>query len=147
MNDKEYEKKLELSFNVCLDELTNPSPNWEEKIEELKFTIDPKTMKIIDHIDFEFDLSGNKDNINVDIKNHTYIFKRSIFYKKFSRSSDNRIKSALKDFYHKKNFDVDLIQIRNKVWLLRISWVNTEIKNPNIVVRMPFRNFNSKFKI
>lgn len=145
MSIEDFNEKLDKSFDICIYELTHPSPNWEERISEIKFTIDINTMKPIDHIDFEFDLSGENDNIYVNKNSHTFVFKRSVFYRKFEKSFNNRMKLTLQEFYHKKNLEVDLFESGPKKWILRLSWINNEIKNPNIVVRIPFNNKGKRF--
>ena len=67
---------------------------------------------------------------------HTYTFKRSQFYEKF-KNPGSRIQKDLVNYYKKKDLFVNLYN-EGGIWKLRLSWNNTEIKDPNIVVRKVF---------
>ena len=112
-NDLNFKKKLELSYQQCFKELINP-PNWEEMVKCSKYEIDIETGHIKTYV--EFKLSDDDDNIHDININHTYIFKRSHFYK-----NSNRLRSEIETVWNKRGYFVQLKSSENK-WILKISW-------------------------
>ena len=131
-NEMAYDAKCDASYNITLEELKNPAPDWEDIIHRTKFTIDPETMKTRTSHEFILD---HPDYILVPGM-HTYTFKRSQFYEKF-KNPGSRIQKDLVNYYKKKDLFVNLYN-EGGIWKLRLSWNNTEIKDPNIVVRKVF---------
>ena len=115
--DPEYIKKLDLSYNKCLEELCN-IPDWEEKISECKFKFDPESgMSLKSHT---FELSG-RDNIVIDSIEHNYIFKRSHFYGSFDKPN-SFLKRDIINNWRSKGYYVKLHKIDYAKWGLTISW-------------------------
>ena len=50
--DPEYKIKIEKSYNVCLEELSSPVENWEELLNDVKFTMNPETGSQSTHYTF-----------------------------------------------------------------------------------------------
>jgi hypothetical protein len=122
-----YTKKLILSYNICIEELKNPEEEWEEKINMMKFTIDEKTRSPKTSYIF---VLNYKDNIEIPDTEHTYVFKRSLFYSKFNLYN-SRFRQELVQYFKEKGYSVDLYKDGTiNRWCLRLSWVNTEIENP-----------------
>lgn len=120
--DPEYKKKLELSYQVCYRELTNPCPNWHDHVLKSKFIADPVTGRPRTFHEFELSFP---DEIFVDPKqaSHSYVFRRSHFYRSFSNRS-SRIKKDVQEIWNARGgyspsvFFCD----RRKTWILRIEW-------------------------
>lgn len=122
-----FTKKLIMSYNICMDELKNPEEEWEEKINEMKFTIDEKTRMPKTSYTFILD---HKDNIEIPGNiSHTYVFKRSHFYSKFN-SPNSRFRQELIEHYKLRGYTVDLFRDFNlNRWCLRLSWDFNEVGN------------------
>lgn len=121
--DPNYRKKLELSYLKCLEELCNPCENWEEKIMETKFILDPETGYPKNYHLFEL---NNKDNIEIDKEavKHSYVFKRSHFYNSFNKKR-SRIKRDLIEYWKKKGYFIRLYRDEGSgKWFLNVSWRN-----------------------
>lgn len=115
--DPEFKEKLRRSYQKCLNELCNIS-NWEETVINTKFTFDPGTgLELKQHtfvLNFDEDIQIN------DIK-HSYVFKRSHFYKTFY-DHDSYLKKDLENFWNKKGYGVFLDKLENKKWGLTLTW-------------------------
>lgn len=120
-NDPEYKKKLEKSYNICLEELKNPCENWEDILTDAKFTMDVKTGKqSTQHI---FTLNY-PDNIDIFDVNHSYIFRRTHFYMMFGKQS-SRLKRDLINYWKTKGYYVNLTYDQeSKRWKMILSWKN-----------------------
>jgi len=131
-NEESFKDKCDRSYQICLKELKSPSKNWETDIHNSQFTIDPQTMQPKTFHEF---ILNSPDNITIDgPQKHTYIFKRSVFYKKF-RVTQSRIYKDLTKYYKDFNLFVDLYEKEPKMWVLKLSWNNTRLKSPNIIRR------------
>jgi hypothetical protein len=119
--DPNYKKKLEISYNKCLDELCFPCENWEDKILEAKFTVDPVTGQPKNTCIFEL---AYPDNIITDDTSHTYVFKRSHFYNSFLKQR-SRLKRDLINCWKGRGYFVRLYNEDNK-WFLSLRWRNNE---------------------
>lgn len=133
-NEQSFSDKCDQSYNICLEELKNPAPNWKETVHNTRFTVDPNTMQ--PRTSCEFVLNHYDDIIIAGPQRHTYVFRRSKFYEKF-KIPQTRIYKDLVNYYKEHNLFVDLYN-EDKRWKLRLSWNNTEIKSPNIVIRKVF---------
>lgn len=114
-----YRKKLNQSYHICLEELFNPHPEWEDIINLTKYTIDPilKIPKTSHTFILEF-----SDNIYVPNSSHTYIFKRNQFYQKF-KNPQSRIHQDLIAHFNPMGFIVHLFKDeRINKWCLRLTW-------------------------
>lgn len=120
--DKIFKEKLNQSYNICLDELKEPHKNWEDMINQTKFTIDPTTRLPMTSHTF---VLNNYDNIVVTNNKHTYVFKRSKFYEKFANPR-SRIAKDLKQYYKQYDYVVSLFKHNNK-WCLKLSWNSDEL--------------------
>ena len=130
MNEPVFDDKCDQSYQICLRELMCPKKNWKQIISKARFTIDPKTMHPITSYTFDLDYP---DNISIPNTKHKYVFKRSKFYEKFNNNL-TRIHKDVTKYYADLGYDVEIFQV-DRQWKLRLSWKNTEIKSPNIVVR------------
>lgn len=123
----EYKRKLNQSYHLCLQELFEPEPDWEDVIEDTKYTIDPirripKTFHIF--------ILDREDNIHIPDSKHTYIFKRSHFYQK-SQNPQSRIKQDLMRHYNALGYFVELYKDpKINKWCLKLSWENVFIAPP-----------------
>jgi len=116
-----YKKKLELSYRKCVEELFNPCDDWEDKIKESKFIINPETGSINNKYTF---IINHKDDIHIPDVEHTYVFRRSKFYDTFARRT-SRLKRDLIKYWRSKNYYVDFfLNDETKKWNLVISWEN-----------------------
>lgn len=118
--DPIYRKKLEYSYLKCLNELCEPTDNWQEAIMESKFTMDPSTGQPKSFHCFPIDLP---DNIQIDDVKHSYVFKRSHFYNSFNKKR-SRLKRDLIECWKSRGYYVKL-QKENNQWLLYLSWKNS----------------------
>ena len=116
--DPEYTEKLKRSYDKCLKELCN-IPNWEEIITKCKFTFDPGLgIELKNHT---FVLEFGED-ININDIEHSYIFKRSHFYKSFFEDK-SYLKRDLEIFWNKKGYNVFLVKMLDlKMWGLTLCW-------------------------
>ena len=118
-NDLNFKKKLELSYQQCLKELTNPD-NWEAIVKEVKYKIDPETGFLKNEIELEL---GNCDEINNLPIDHSYIFKRSHFYR-----NNSRLKYEMETVWNKRGYYVKLFDVpsnidpKRPIWKLKLSW-------------------------
>jgi len=121
--DPAYKKKLEYSYLKCLEELCNPSENWEETIMEAKFTVDPNNGQPKTNHTFVLDLSDDIKIDEDDVK-HSYVFKRSHFYNSFNKKR-SRIKRDLIECWKNRGYYVRL-QKSDQInkWCLHLSWRN-----------------------
>ena len=106
--------------------MKKPEIDWEDKINETRFTIDQFSRRpMTSHV---FVLNQN-DRIDVKDSKHSYVFKRSQFYEKFVNSK-SRIRKDLETYYSSKNYYVNLFKNEkiNK-WCLKLSWDNNEIQS------------------
>lgn len=124
-NEQYYDKLLK-SYEICLNELKNPSTKWEEEICKTKYTIDHETKQPLSSHIF---ILNHLDDIHVPNSKHTYIFKRSHFYNKF-KIKNSRIRRDLISYYNPKGYYVSLY--KEDRWCLKLSWKHNEIKGPNI---------------
>lgn len=131
MNEPIFDDKCDQSYHICLKELKNPKEKWEEIVNKAKFTIDESTMKPLTSYIFTLDFP---DNIFIPNTKHKYIFKRSKFYEKFNNPL-TRLHKDLTKYYKDLGYGVNIYLDLDNKWKLRLTWTNTEIKSPNIVVR------------
>lgn len=126
MQTVEYNRKLNESYKICINELCNP-PNWEDKVNCAKYTLDPILKKPKNFIIIELKYY---DFIQTTFDKHTFKFKRSHFYKRFT-NPQSRIKQDLIAHYSSKGYTIDLYQdnITNK-WCLKIMWDKSPIRAP-----------------
>lgn len=114
-DDINYKKKLELSYKVVLNELTNP-PNWESLVQRVKYTIDPDTGQLNNEIEIPLNY---QDEIETKPVNHSYIFRRSHFYKQ-----NKRLRYEMETVWNARNYYVKLIkpEYPETVWKLKLAW-------------------------
>jgi hypothetical protein len=109
--DVKFRKKLELSYQKCLEELC--SVEWERLAKERKYEIDEDTGLIRTHYDFELQFP---EEIDIPNSEHTYIFNRSHFYRKSSR-----LKYEMESVWNKRGYYVRLFE-SDGLWYLRLGW-------------------------
>ena len=118
----EFKKKLELSYQQCLTELTNP-PNWEKQVNDIKYKINPNTGMLTNELIFD---TVTPDEIKETTIIHSYIFKRSHFYR-----NSSRLKHEIETIWNKRGYYVKLLEIypepnseypKKHQWRLKISW-------------------------
>ena len=123
MSKEDFNNKLDESYQICINELCN-IPNWEEEIENTKFTLDEKTgLPKKTHI-FHINNYYPNDNIIIQNAKHSYVFKRSHFYNTFNKPK-KRIKRELIECWRSRGYFVKLFQSdepNNKNWFLSINW-------------------------
>lgn len=117
MNTPDYKKKLELSYLKCMEELSNPSENWEEILDDAKFTMDQYTGRPMTNYTFVLD---GPDDIIIPQCVHNYVFKRSHFYSTFLKQS-SRLKRDLIKCWYDRGYFVDLYFDCN-IWKMKLSW-------------------------
>jgi hypothetical protein len=116
--DPEYTEKLKRSYCKCLYELCN-IPNWEETVIRCKFTFDPLSGLELKSHTFVLEFG---ENIEIDEIKHSYIFKRSHFYKSFFEEK-SFLKKDLETFWNEKGYHVflDKPDEQNR-WCLILCW-------------------------
>jgi len=115
--DPEYQKKLELSYNKCIEELCNYE-ELEEELNRLKFIVDPNTGNQIKTYTFPLE---KDDNLYIEDSTHSYVFKRSKFYLSFDKPK-SFLKRDLISYWSQKRYFVRLIRLQNNNWGLQLSW-------------------------
>lgn len=115
--DPEYNEKLNLSYKKCVEELCN-IPEWEEKIDECRYIFDPNTGLPLNSYTF---ILNFEDNIIINEIPHSYVFKRSHFYKSFDNKK-SFLKKDLVNFWGKKGYFVRLHKTENNKWALTLKW-------------------------
>lgn len=119
----EYKRKLNQSYKVCIRELMNPEQDWETKVNDTKYTIDPILRKPKQSHTFKLNFPEYIE-LNSD---HSYKFKRSHFYKRFREQNNSRLKQDLIDYYTKKGYIVDLYKESGR-WYLKLSWTSSRLE-------------------
>ena len=115
-NDLNFKKKLELSYQRCIDELTNPV-DWETKIKEKKYEIDQHTGIVKTYIEF---ILSNSDEIDIPNIEHSYVFKRTHFYK-----NSKRLRCEMERVWNARGYFVTLYEryyMERRYWVLKVSW-------------------------
>jgi hypothetical protein len=127
-NDINFKKKLELSYQQCIEELTNPL-DWENRVADIKYKINPNTGMLQNELIMETNLEDNIDINIVMLENieHSYVFKRSHFYR-----NSSRLKHEIETTWNKRGYYVRLIEnatstssstfLPRQTWKLKISW-------------------------
>lgn len=117
MENIQYNKKLELSFKIVLNELVNPH-DWETRVKDLKYKIDPDTGSLVNEIVIPL-LHKDDIELNDDSNCHSYIFKRSHFYNK-----NKRLRYEMESAWNSRGYYVKLIkpEYPNTTWRLKLSW-------------------------
>ncbi len=123
--EPDFIKKRDLSYQKCLQELCNPCDDWKDVLEAAKNEVmnngTPRNSYrwIIEH----------QDDIIIpeEESKHSYIFRRSHFYRSFDRKG-SYLKKDLIDFWGSKEYFVklgklDKGQFQGK-WYLLLKWKN-----------------------
>ena len=115
-------KKRNISYKKCLQELCNPCEGWEDVLEAAKNEV----LKNGSHTNSYRWILNHQDDIIIPEaeSNHSYIFRRSHFYRTFNRKG-SFLKKDLISFWGGKDYFVKLGKFENEdKWYLLLKWKN-----------------------
>ena len=123
--EPDFIKKRDLSYQKCLQELCNPCDDWEDVLNASKNEVmnngTPRNS-------YRWILEYHDDIIIPEEEcNHSYIFRRSHFYRTFDRKG-SYLKKDLIDFWGSKEYFIKLGKIDKGhyegKWYLLLKWKN-----------------------
>jgi hypothetical protein len=123
--EPEFTRKRDLSYQKCLQELCNPCDEWEDVLEAAKNEVLPNGSP---KNSYRWLLEQSDDiNIPEEECKHSYIFRRSHFYRTFDRKG-SYLKKDLISFWGTKDYFVKVGKIdkgqNEGKWYLLLKWKN-----------------------